>query len=433
MSYLSITSDKPLEKQNKTVFAGTSKASLDVEYEVSLPPSESNTDKIKALRKKLKKPDPKIKPLLPLERIHAQKLAKEHYFTAGETVNDDNQRDLFKETTPFVYPKDLEEFSYRVMTKAWRDNLRTKEFKLKACQRNSYRSRQQQDVLHRLYVKEPEVKSIKTILDIDPQFYSVVEGRPLIDKFDLRKYIENVRDVLRTKIIVGFREDDMILVDESIIEEQKIIDETRAAYQKYVDTFEEFLFEDHTSSMKLLRQSEKEATIASDLYDNYRELSKELGKLKYGVYNLEEKWRNCKMYQKFLYLVSPVYWRRKFDYYHLHPKESHMSLASELSSVFGRYKLPSSGDVLSLQDLVEQFLDDVKTQQDPIIFFDNPKQLIKAFRFIEIQNLNTLLHIEELAGPTESVREGIRNARLVFANEMNNLMEVINSLEDGIV
>lgn len=432
MSILSITSQKLIEKQTGQALH-VSKTSLDVEFEATLPPSESNTERIKALRKKLKKPIAKTKPPTPLERIHAKKSIKDHYFTAGESVNDANQRDLFHETTPFVYPKDLEEFSYRVMTKAWRDNLRVKELKFKAIERNNYRTRQQADLLHRLYVKEPEVKSMKTILDIDPEFYSLVEGRPLVEKFDVKKYIDNVRDVLRTKIITGFREDDIILIDESIIEEQKLIDETRTAYQKYVDTFEEFLFEDHTGSMKLLRQSEKEANIASDLYETYRELSKEYGKLKYGVYNLEEKWRHCKMYQKFLYLVSPVYWRRKYDYYHLTQKESHMSLATELSSVFGRYKLPSTGDVLSLEDLVEQFLDDVKTQQDPLIFFDNPKQLLKAFRFIEIQNLNTLLHIEELAGPTETVREGIRNARLVFENEMNNLKEVIDSLEHGIM
>lgn len=414
-------------------FNAASKASLDVEFEATLPASETRSDFARAIRKKLKKPVPKITPPSPLERIRAKKSIKDYYFSAGENVNDDNQRDLFKETSPFVYPKDLEEFSYRVMTKAWRDNLRIKELKFKACERNNYRTRQQADLLHRLYVKEPEVKGMKTILDIDPEFYTLVEGRPLIEKFEVKKYVENVREVLRTKIITGFREDDIILIEESIIEEQSIIDETRAAYQKYVDTFEEFLFEDHTESMKLLRQSEKEAAIASDLYETYRELAKEYGKLKYVVYNLEEKWRHCKMYQKFLYLVSPVYWRRKFDYYHLHQKESHMSLATELSSVFGRYKLPSTGDVLSLEDLVEQFLDDCKTQQDPLIFFEIPKQLIKAFRFIEIQNLNTLLHIEELAGPTESVREGIRNARLVFENEMGNLKEVIDSLEHGIM
>lgn len=430
MSIYSYTSNKLVQKTPKKKLKH---GSLAVEYNASKPPSITPTEKLRALRKTLKKPQPKIKPPLPLERIHAKKSIKEHCFTAAAKVNDENQRDLFQETTPFVYPKDLEEFSYRVMSKAWRDNLRAKELKYKASDRNNYRTRQQADLLNRLYVKEAEITGMKTIVDIDPEFYSLVEGRPLMEKFDVRKYVQSVRDVLRTRIVTGFREDDVILIDENIIEEQRLIDETRAAYQKYVDTFEEFLFENHTESMKLLRQSEKEAGVASELYEQYCDLSKEYGKLKYVVYNLEEKWRNCKMYQKFLYLVSPVYWRRRYDYYHLTQKESHMSLATELSSVFGRYKLPSTGDVLSLEDLVEQFLDDCRTQDDPLIFFDNPKQLIKAFRFIEIQNLNTLLHIEELAGPTETVKEGIRNARLVFETEMSNLQEIIDSLEDGIM
>lgn len=428
MSVLSITSHRLREKMldNRV-------ASLDVQLE-STKSKASSRDRLKITKKKLKKPLPKVKPPSELERVHLKKKSvRNHYFSSGINVNDDNQRDLLTEPSPFVYPKDLEFFSFDVMSKAWREKLKRKELSVKCAKKNNYRTRNELDVLNRMYAKEPETTGMKTLLDVDPDFFSLVEGRPLLGKFRIRKYVHDVREVLRTRIVTGFREDEVDLIEENFASEQNMIDKIRNAYQTYVDTFEEFLYNDHTSSMKLLRLSEKEANLAIDKYEEYRQLSKSYGTLKYTVYNLEEKWRNCKMYQKFLYLVSPVYWRRKHDYYHLQQKDSHMSLVSEMSTVFGRYRLPSSGDVLSLEALVDQFLDDCRTQEDPILFFQTPDQLMKVFRFIEIQNLNTLLHIEELAVPTENVKEGIENARLVFETEMNALKDVINNLEGGIV
>lgn len=400
--------------------------SLEVQYVPSIRSTDGGKEKVE------KKVKPKIKAPTPVERISAKRCA-DHYFTAGKKVNDDNQRDLLKESSPFVYPKDLEEFAYKVMSKAWRDNLRRKELKLKYNERNNYQSRQQLDILNRLYVKDPETTRMKTILDIDPEFFSIIEARPIKEKFKISNYIDDMRKLLRLKIICGYRQDEIDLIEQNFNEEQRIIDEVKRNYEKYVNAFEEFLYDDHTASMNLLSEGEKQASLAEEKYEQYSELSKDFGTLRYTVYNLEEKWRSCKMYQKFLYLVSPIYWRRKHDYYHLSQKDSHQSLVSEISTVFGRYRLQSSGNVLSLEDLVEQFMDDCNTQEDPLLFFTSPMQLLKVFRFIEIQNLNTLLHIEELAGPTENVKEGVKSATFVFDTEMQALQEIADSLEGGIV
>lgn len=399
--------------------------SLDVQYTPSIRSTEGSREKATRLR-------PKMKPPTPLEKISAKRCA-DHYFTAGKKINDKNQRDLLKESSPFVYPKDLEEFAYKVMSKAWRDILRRKELKFKYNERNNYQSRQQLDILNRLYVKDPPTTRMKTILDIDPEFFSIVEGRPIKEKFKISNYINDMRKLTRLKIICGYRQDEIEQIEQNFNEEQRLIDEVKSNYEKYVNAFEEFLFDDHTTSMNLLSESEKQAALAAEKYEQYTELSKDFGTLRYTVYNLEEKWRSCKMYQKFLYLVSPVYWRRKHDYYHLSQKESHQSLVSEISTVFGRYRLQSSGNVPSLEDLVEQFRDDCKMQEDPLLFFSSPTQLLKVFRFIEIQNLNTLLHIEELAGPTENVKEGVKCATYVFDNEMQALQEIADSLEGGIM
>ncbi|KAK9674970.1 protein of unknown function (DUF4200) [Popillia japonica] len=395
---------------------------------------EEHEGHVKTIFKKKYHPKALIKPKTPIQRVFGNKnIVKDHYFTSGSKIDDVNQRDILSEPSPFVYPKDLETFSYRVMSKAWRDNLRRKEFRLKYNMRNNYQSRQNLDILNRLFVKEPELQSMKTILDIDPNFFTIVEGRPIGEKFNVRDYIRDLRECLRSKIVAGYREDEVILIEENFIEEQRIIDEIKSRYQSYVDTFEEFLSNDHSTSMELLRQAEKEATKAFEKYEVYRELSKDYGALKAQVYNLEEKWRNCKMYQKFLYLVSPLHWRKVHDYYHLKPGSSHQSLIETESSIFEKYRLGAGSEANTLDAMIKMFLEDCATQKEPLLYFKEPYELLKVFRFIELQNLNSLLHSEELAIPLENVREGMLEAQKKFDEQITSVQEIIDSLIGEIV
>ncbi|EFA01145.1 cilia- and flagella-associated protein 100 [Tribolium castaneum] len=355
---------------------------------------------------------------------------KKRYFTAGTGINDRNQRDLLNEPSPFVYPKDHEEFAHKVMTKEWRSDLRRKEMGYKYNERHNYKSRQQGDMLNRLYVKEPEIRSAKMVQDVDPEFFTIVQGRPIPEKLKLSRYIQTVRDVLKTKILTGYRGDDIMLIDESLILEQKEIDRIKDNYQTYVNTFEEFLYNDHTSSMNLLKESDREAMLAQEKYEEYRQLSREYGALKSVLYSTEEKWRNCKLYQRFLYLVSPISWRKEHDYYYM--QEGDLAAFQEVSSIFGKYRLNVTDETASLEDLINQFREDCASQKEPALYFTDPNQLLDVFRFMELQNLNSLLHSEELAVPLENVQEGMARAEELFNAEINSLQELIEKLASGI-
>ncbi|KAK5642136.1 hypothetical protein RI129_008303 [Pyrocoelia pectoralis] len=379
--------------------------------------------------------EPKLKPPSALERaLGRPNKPKDHYFTAGVKINESNKRNIHAEALPFSYPKDLEEFSYRLMSKTWRVNRIKKENECKYNERQSQRTRQTLDLLNRLYVEDPEVKSMKTIVEVDPQFFTLIEGRPVPKKFNRWDYIDDVRNVLRTKIAIGYREDDIMLIDENFNTEKKVIAEITREFQKYVNTFEEFLFNDHSASMALLKESERIESKVAERYEVLQKLSKEFGSMKSIVYNLEEKWRNCKMYQKFLYLVSPMDWRKQYDFY-LVSESSNDSLLKSLKSddsVFGRFKLSPVGDVQSLSNLIEQFNEDVRMQKEPQLYFTEPNQLLKVFAFIELQNLNTLLHSEELAVPLEQVKEAMKFIEESFNSQVAWLHEIVDKLEQEI-
>lgn len=222
-----------------------------------------------------------------------------------------------------------------------------------------------------------------------------------------------------------------MLIEENILLEQKTIDEIKENLQSYINTFEEFLYRDHTSAMQLLKDSERATNEAYDKYEEYKKLAKTYGALRSSLYNSEEKWRNCKTYQKFLYTVSPMSWKqgrktcRRASVYLVEQD-------SEGEEIFGKYRQSIAEKDTSLTDILKVFREEMAHEGPPELYFSNPEQLMDVFRFMEMQNLYSLLHSEELAVPLDHVKEGMRMAEMLFDNEIKNLQEAIDRLSGGI-
>lgn len=99
------------------------------------------------------------------------------YFTAGVNVNEKNARKLEKEPSPFAYPQGIEELAYKVLHKAWRNDERIKALQQKCFNRPSYKDRQRRDLLNRLYVEKTPTSSVKTVTDINPDYFKIVQGK----------------------------------------------------------------------------------------------------------------------------------------------------------------------------------------------------------------------------------------------------------------
>lgn len=350
---------------------------------------------------------------------------KKHYFTKSD-------RPIVKatkiKTSPFIYPKDLEIFAEAVKTKVWRKSERVKELEKQCSEKCSYRDKQRTDLRDRLNVEDAGFNTMKTIMDADPDYYKIVAGRPVSDPFNRSQYIESLRETLRTKIIVGYKRDEIMSINENIYLEKRLIEEITEHLQTYVDTFEEFLNKDHEESMKILHEAETEEQLRQIKYNEFKELAKEYASLRSIVYKLEEKWRHSKSYQKFLYLVSPMSWRKEHDTIN----ETTFHTKADIKKVFNKYDI-SDEATDSLDNLLKRFKDDCSLKNEPLLYFSEPKQLLHVFKFLEMQNLNALLHIEELAEPITVITEGMRIAEKAFDDEIHALRETINKLEGSIL
>nr|CAD7413300.1 unnamed protein product [Timema cristinae] len=353
-----------------------------------------------------------------------------YYFTTGRQLDQKKLRDVFSEKTPFWIPSDNEEFSYKVLNKLWKQQFREEERSYKYYDRPNYRSRQKVDILERLHIPEEEPPHVDAITDIDPNFFKIVQGRPIKERLDLCQYINDVRETLRVRLKTGYQQDEMLLLDEQFIEEQRRIDGINEQHKIYVDSFEEFLSKDHGESMSILKKSEECSKSLSEKDQEYKHLLRHLGLIRSRVYILEENWRNCKMYQKFLYRVSPLTWRVAHDYIHMEGNK----LSNERSdvSLFGRYRLDSSESVASLNSLINMFEQDIDKHEEPHLYFTDPEELNKVFEDMEHQNLNSLLHLESLFGPLEDLRKEREQTEKKFENEVKSIHEKIAGLKRAI-
>jgi hypothetical protein len=234
--------------------------------------------------KKSSRPSEKVKRPSLLECIFNKRYTDRsvHYFTTGTGVDKSTARDVTKEPTPFSFPRDTQEFSCKELYKSLRQRFREQESKYDFSTRPNFRSRQNKDILNRLYTPDDDVEDSREpgLLDIDSQYFKIIQGRPIKEKLDIRKYVEEMRETFRTRLKVGYQMDEALKIEEKFREEQKRLNTIQSMFKLYSDGFDDFLEEDYESAKKLLQDAQEEAEKSARMDCELKQLDNQLGIVK---------------------------------------------------------------------------------------------------------------------------------------------------------
>ncbi|KOC69388.1 Coiled-coil domain-containing protein 37 [Habropoda laboriosa] len=356
----------------------------------------------------------------------------QYYFTKGHEHMGE-ARDVLQEQSPFIYPPCSSMFSY---FQYWKAKKRTWD---KERRMGVLKSTDSHELLRSLRVdveiealeakKHKDLDEAIAITDVDPKFFSKLDGRVIKEKFSVRDYVDDIREIFKARLLAGQEMDDCIRNDQQFVEQQKILDRIKHRYHRYVAGFEEFLSKDHEESMRILLEAEHEAKLTREVSEKRNQLSKELGHVRLDVYHWEENWRMVKMCQRFLYQVSPIAWREEHDW--IHRSDSGESvIRGNTDDLFGRYR--TVDEVASLNSLIELFEQDVMEAGPTELYFVDPLDLIRVFRAIETQNLSALIHLESLAEPMSEMINTIQTAEEQIKLEVRELTNAINELQENI-
>lgn len=70
--------------------------------------------------------------------------------------------------------------------------------------------------------KDPEEAIAMT--DVDPQYYTELCGRSVKEKFSLERYIQDTRETLKTRLLIGQEKDYCIRIDQQFEQESRRIE-----------------------------------------------------------------------------------------------------------------------------------------------------------------------------------------------------------------
>ncbi|XP_015438959.1 PREDICTED: uncharacterized protein LOC107193933 [Dufourea novaeangliae] len=351
----------------------------------------------------------------------------QYYFTKGHEHMGE-AIDVNKEQSPFVHPPCSLMFSYFQYWKARKRSAAME--RRKGVARDTHRN----NLLRTLRVlldakKHKDLDEAMAITDVDPGFFKAFSNRVVKEKFSVQEYVDDLREIFKTRLLAGQETDDCIRIEQQFVEEQKRLDKIKARYNRYVSGFEDFLSKDHEASMDILVRAEKESKLTRELTNTRNQLFREFGQVRLDVYLWEENWRTVKMCQRFLYQVAPVSWRQEHDWIH-RSDSGETIISASTDNLFGRYRM--ADEVASLDTLIELFEEDIESARPTEIYFEDPSDLIRVFRAIETQNLNALIHVESLAEPMSHMMMTIESAEEQIKTEVEEIKNAIHDLQIAI-
>lgn len=225
--------------------------------------------------------------------------------------------------------------------------------------------------------KEPFIMSEpKTICDIDPTFYKIIEGRPIRQFVDVKVYMSDIRNIALTKSNIAYLRDQMIQIDTSFSVELEEYLKINELYTKTKNNFVRFAKESYMIAQMLQNQSEKKANELQTLVEHLEIYGFQFVKIRNELGNLGSTYDILHMYYRFLNNVAPLPWRK------LHDKD-YKKCSTHFSKQDPHQRV--STDEMTIDMYIKRY--DLKNTK-PKLYFEEPETLMQMFDTLSAQCLN---------------------------------------------
>ena len=67
--------------------------------------------------------------------------------------------------------------------------------------------------------KHKELDKVIAMTDVHPEYFTELSGRPVKEKLLLKEYIQDTREILKTKLLISQEKDDCIRIDQQFEQE----------------------------------------------------------------------------------------------------------------------------------------------------------------------------------------------------------------------
>ncbi|ELV10201.1 Coiled-coil domain-containing protein 37 [Tupaia chinensis] len=253
-------------------------------------------------------------------------------------------------------------------------------------------------------------------------------------------------------------------------QEEAKLERAEKALERDAALFDEFLRENDRSSVQAMRVAEKETKAKVEKIIEIRDLSSQIMNIKSDISKFEDTLEHYKVYQEFLYKLSPKEWfeeqekrlaLRKAKEVPEAPLESSVDKGSrsggpgwlgrdpQRPGVGGGWRpalrgLPAQGLylwALSPLSLYRSSSTPLSTQEDVDsedseelqLYFTEPQQLLDVFTKLEEQNLSLIQNTQEMEETLEELNLTLKNTQIRMDREVNQLKQWIATMMTSIM
>lgn len=234
-------------------------------------------------------------------------------------------------------------------------------------------------------VKLPPIEAvednyIKTILDIDPQYYSLVQGRPIRPNTSIHKYKEDIKNGALKRAMHGFLVDEIIRIDREMASERNTYQTAYKHFEECRHSFDKFLAYDNDKTIVIMKKSDNLAKELANQVEEHKTASYELASIKSKLQYIDETLLILLSFENFLHKAAPILWQESQN---VKLDTKHSEIVTMDSDIYTKVNIDPIKVQLCMLD-------------PPRLYFKTPQQLMTIFDLIEKQNLNYLLATEEL-------------------------------------
>lgn len=282
------------------------------------------------------------------------------------------------------------------------------------------------DISKRLFLEEPP-DNVRAVVEIHPEFYSVIEGRPLRAFDDIKVYVNNIRSYAMDRQQIGYRRDLILKIDRNIVEESTQHDKIAELLKQHLKNFQKFLTEDYKKACAKVAKAEK---VYNDLIAKNSEFLgyvSTLTILNNKIFKLDAIRNVLKTYRTYLLFVAPLSWRQQND-------ETLRGKVQSIQFEYGEFATTDNDlvEFLDIDKMVELARIELTDQLPASIYFTTPDQMIYLFRTTELQSREYLTQLSKTDAPFRMLQDRIKQLQQATKLELDYFQYYIDSINKEI-
>ncbi|CAH1646522.1 unnamed protein product [Spodoptera littoralis] len=224
----------------------------------------------------------------------------------------------------------------------------------------------------------PTTDEILTVCDIDPEFFTIAEGRPVRSFYDIKTFMRDLRDATLLRANAGYVKDKILQIEMFSAAEQEEFSKVKSDFDKIRQNFLVFSEDSFKEAKYVMKLAKETALKLAKVTDELEEYSFKFVKIKNKLLNIVAEYDQLAQYKKFLTDISPKWWRKRFG--------THCSKADILCSNLIAQLQSESPETMTLYRESALSL----ARLPPQLYYKRPSQVINFLENISRQCLHYL-------------------------------------------